>query len=82
METEKWYKAEDQYERGGGYYYNYFIDLGNGLFGYYSVTFEHSDYPYDFYYTEEEYEKVKDDILDNYEFEEISEQQIIKDCFE
>lgn len=80
MEFNTWYKAEDQYERGGGYYYNYFIDLGDSI-GYYSITLDHSDYPYDFSYTEEENDTVKDDILDNYEFEEVSEQQIIEDCF-
>lgn len=81
MELETWYKAEDQHERDGEYFYNYFIDLGNGLFGYYSITFKHKNYPYDFYYTEDEYETIKDNILDNYEFEEISERQIIEDCF-
>jgi len=81
METEKWYKAEDQYDRDSGYYYNYFIDLGDDNFGYYSVTFDHPVYPYDFSYIEDEYDNIKDNILDSYELKEISKYQIIMDCF-
>lgn len=81
MELETWYKAEDQYERNNAYYYNYFIDLGDNKIGYYSITFHHPDFEYDFAYVEDDYDTVKEDILDNFEFEEISEQKIIEDCF-
>jgi len=81
METGKWYKAEDQYDRGNGYFYNYFIDLGNDNFGYYSVTFRHPNYYFKFSYFENDYDTVKDDILDSYELEEVDEKFIIMDCF-
>jgi hypothetical protein len=81
METKKWYKAEDQYDRDNGYFYNYFIDLGNDMFGYYSVTFDHPEYKAFFNYIEDKYDNIKDDILDSYEFEEVDEKYIIRDCF-
>lgn len=81
MDTEVWYKATEQYDRGDGYYYNYFIDLGNDRFAYYSVALRHPNAGTYFEYIEDDYDTIKDDILDSYEFEQVSVYHIIKDCF-
>jgi len=81
METGKWYRAKDHYDRGNGFFYNYFIDLGDDKFAYYSISLKHPDYPFDFSYIEDDYDTVKDDILDNFEFEEVDKKFIIRDCF-
>jgi len=81
MDTNTWYKATDQYDRGEGYFYNYFIDLGDEQFGYYSVSFHHPQWGWSFDYIEDDYDTIKDDVLNSYEFEQVSLHHIIKDCF-
>ncbi len=85
MDTEVWYKATDQDFDDDRYFYNYFIDLGDDQFGYYTVTFHHPQWGWSFDYIENDYDTVKDtvkdDILDGYEFVQVSLYDIIKDCF-
>jgi len=81
MDTKVWYKVTDPDFHDDRCLYNYFIDLGNDQFGYYTVTFHHPQWGWSFDYIEDDYDTIRDNILNDYEFEQVSLYSIIKDCF-
>lgn len=79
IDTNIWYKAEDQYDRDV-YFYNYFVKLEYDGIVYYSVGVRHPTYKTFIDLVEQDYEEM-DELLDNYDFSIVSEKNIIKDLF-